>query len=48
MILHTKAIDSGVSAYLAKRAQIADPEIARFGQLSPTPLSKAQQAKIPK
>src|ERR1700675_132219 len=42
-----KAIDGAVSAYLAKRAQIADPEVARFGQLSPTRLSKAQQATIP-
>ena len=31
-----KAIDGAVSAYLAKRAQIADPEVARFGQLSAT------------
>ena len=42
-----KAIDGAVSAYLAKCAQIADPEVARFGQLSPTRLLKAQQAKIP-
>src|ERR1700686_1968602 len=42
-----KAIDGAVSAYLAKRAQIADPEVARFGQLSPTRLLKAQQATIP-
>ena len=42
-----KATDRAVSAYLAKCAQIADPEVARFGQLSPTRLSKAQQAKIP-
>src|SRR5258706_5618532 len=41
-----KAIDGAVSAYLAKCAQIADPEVARFGQLSPTGLLKAQQAKI--
>src|SRR5258706_14069495 len=43
----TKAIDEDVSAYLAKCAEIADPEVARFGQLSPTCLLKAQQAKIP-
>src|ERR1700730_7383423 len=42
-----KAIDGAASAYLAKCAQIADPEVARFGQLSPTRLLKAQQAKIP-
>ncbi len=42
-----KAIDGAVSAYLAKCAQIADSEVARFGQLSPTRLLKAQQAKIP-
>src|SRR5216683_1324155 len=42
-----KAIDGAVSAYLAKCAQIADPDVARFGQLSPTRLLKAQQAKIP-
>jgi hypothetical protein len=42
-----KAIDGAVSAYLAKCAQIADPEIARFGQPSPTRLLKAQQAKNP-
>jgi hypothetical protein len=42
-----KAIDGAVSAYLAKCAQIADPEVARFGQLSPTRPLKAQQAKIP-
>jgi hypothetical protein len=42
-----KAIDGAVSAYLAKCAQIADPEVARFGQLSPTHLLRAQQAKIP-
>jgi hypothetical protein len=42
-----KAIDGAVSAYLAKCAQIADPEVVRFGQLSPTRLLKAQQAKIP-
>ena len=42
-----KAIDGAVSAYLAKCAQIADPEVARFGQLSPTRLLEAQQAKIP-
>jgi hypothetical protein len=42
-----KQIDGAVSAYLAKCAQIADPEVARFGQLSPTRLLKAQQAKIP-
>ena len=41
-----KAIDGAVSAYLAKCAQIADPEVARFGQLSPTRLLEAQQAKI--
>src|SRR5713101_5906707 len=41
-----KAID-GAAAYLAKCAQIADPEVARFGQLSPTRLLRAQQAKIP-
>jgi hypothetical protein len=40
-----KAIE--VSAYLAKCAQIADSEAARFGQLSPTRLLKAQQVKIP-
>ena len=40
-----KAIE--VSANLAKCAQIADPKVARFGQLGPTRLSKAQQAKIP-
>jgi PAS domain S-box-containing protein len=52
MILHAdyppqspKAIE--VSAYLAKCAQIADSEVAGFGQLSPTRLSKAQQGKIP-
>jgi len=39
-----KAIDGAVSPYLAKCAQIADPEVARFGQLSPTRLLKAQQA----
>ena len=37
----------GTSPGLAKCAQIADPEVARFGQLSPTRLLKAQQAKIP-
>jgi len=54
MILHTeyppqspKAIDGAVSAYLAKCARIADSEVARFGQVSPTRLLKAQQAKIP-
>jgi hypothetical protein len=45
--LSPKAIDAAVSAYLPKCGQIADPEVARFGQLSPTPLLKAQQAKIP-
>src|SRR6266566_8792125 len=39
-----KAIDGAVSAHLAKCAQIAD---SRFGQLSPTRLLRAQQAKIP-
>src|SRR6267142_1715298 len=38
---------SRVSANLAKCAEIADPEVARFGQLSPTHLLGAQQAKIP-
>jgi hypothetical protein len=38
---------SRVSANLAKCAEIADPEVARFGQLSPTHLLRAQQAKIP-
>jgi hypothetical protein len=51
MILHhpqsPKAIDRAVSAYLAKCAQIADPEVAGFGQLSPTRLLEAQQDKIP-
>jgi C4-dicarboxylate-specific signal transduction histidine kinase len=42
-----KAIDGAISACLAECAQIADPEAAGFGQLSPTRLSKAQQAKIP-
>jgi len=42
-----KAIDGAVSAYLAKCTQIADPEVARFGQLSPSRLLKVQQAKIP-
>jgi hypothetical protein len=42
-----KAIGGAVSAYLAKCAQIADPELARLGQSSPTRLLKAQQAKIP-
>jgi len=41
-----KAIDGAVSAYLAKCAQIADPEVVRFGQSSPTRLLKAQQAKL--
>jgi hypothetical protein len=36
-----KAIDGAVSAYLAKCAQIADPEVAGFGQLSPTRLKGA-------
>ena len=40
-----KAIDGAVSAYLAKCAQIADPEVAGFGQLRPTRLLEAQ---IPK
>jgi hypothetical protein len=43
----SKAIDGAVSANLAKRAQIADPEVGRFGQLSLTRLSKAHQAKNP-
>ncbi len=53
MILHAEypaiaeGIDEAVSAYLAKCAQIADPEVARFGQMNPTRLLKAQQAKIP-
>jgi hypothetical protein len=47
-----KAINGAVSANLAKCAQIADPDVARFGQLSPIRLFpirllKAQQAKIP-
>jgi hypothetical protein len=42
-----KATDGAVSAYLAKCAQIADPEVAGFRQLSPTRLLEAQQAKIP-
>src|SRR5947209_11254117 len=42
-----KEIDGAVSAYLAKCAQIADPDVARFGQMSPTRLLRAQQAKIP-
>src|SRR6266404_7710330 len=42
-----KAIDGAVSANLAKCALIADSEVARFGQLSPTRLLEAQQAKIP-
>jgi hypothetical protein len=42
-----KASDGAVSAYLAKCAQISDPQVARFGQLSLTRLVKAQQAKIP-
>jgi hypothetical protein len=41
-------MDVVVSAYLAKYAQIADPELAGFGQLSPTPLLEAQHAKIPR
>src|SRR5258705_10560724 len=54
MILHAEcpAIAEGNSRscfrlYLPKHAQIADPEVAKFGQLSPTRLLKAQQAKIP-
>ena len=47
MILAPKAIEEGASAYLAKCAQIADPEVAALGQSSPTPSRKAQQAKIP-
>jgi len=42
-----EAIGGAVSAYLAKRAQIADSEVAGFGQLSPTHLLEAQQAEIP-
>jgi len=41
-----KAIAGAISAYLAKCVEIADPEVARFGQLSPTGLLEAQQAKI--
>ena len=41
-----KAIAGAISAYLAKCVEIADPEVARFGQLSPTGLLQAQQAKI--
>jgi hypothetical protein len=40
-----KEIDGAVSAHLAKCAQVADSEIARFGQF-PTRLLKAQQAKF--
>jgi hypothetical protein len=39
--------NGAVSANLAKCAQIADPEVARFGKSSPTRRLKAQQAKIP-
>ena len=39
--------DGAVSAYLAKWAQIADSEVARFGQLSPIRLLEAEQAKTP-
>ena len=42
-----EAIDGAISANLTKCAQIADPEVARFGQLNATRLLKAQQAKIP-
>jgi hypothetical protein len=41
-----KAVDGVVSAYLAKYAQIADPEVARFGQLSPTRLSRRKMPKF--
>jgi hypothetical protein len=41
-----KAIGGAISAYLAKCAQIADPEVARFGQFSPTRRLKAQQGQI--
>lgn len=42
-----RAMVGAASACLAKCAQIADSEVARFGQLSPTRLLEAQQPKIP-
>ena len=50
IILHASArqsasaIDHAVSAYLANCAQIADSELARFGQLGPTCLLRAQNS----
>jgi hypothetical protein len=42
-----EGVVGAVSACLAKWAQIADSEVARFAQLSPARLLEAQQPKIP-
>jgi signal transduction histidine kinase len=41
-----KAIDEAVFTYLAKCAQIADPEVTRSGQLSPTRLRRRNRPKF--